>query len=59
MNLCKEKKESIKSNTIAIYSLAKQWRKEGKIDDQEFTLLAVYLRKIEMCTNLDKTFREE
>jgi hypothetical protein len=58
MPLCKEKKEDIKSSTMGIYKLLKAFKKEGKIDDQDFVQGLAWLRKIERCCNLEGTYRE-
>ena len=58
MSLCKEKKESIKSGTIGIYETLKPAWKEKRLNDQEWALTLAYLKKIEGCTNLEKTYRD-
>lgn len=57
MTLCLQKKESIKSGTIGIYCLLKQWRKADKITEKDYKLALKELAKIEKCTNLEETFK--
>ena len=56
MTLCKEKKESIKSTTMWLYSFGKALRHKNFISDQEYQLYLARLHKIENCTNLEETY---
>jgi len=56
MPLCLQKKDSIKSATTRLWVLLTAWKREGKIDDQEYMLAKTMLARIERCTNLENTF---
>lgn len=48
---CKE--HGIRNSVLSIYHIAKTLRKEGKIDDQDFMQIKVYLERMEEACNMD------
>ena len=57
MPICREKKESIKSATIGIHNLHTLWLSQRKINEIDFSNGQSWLAKVEMCTNLDETYK--
>jgi ribulose 1,5-bisphosphate carboxylase large subunit-like protein len=55
---CGDKRESIRSAVLGIYTTVKMIKDDERIDDQEFVLITAHLKKIEQCVNLACTIGE-
>jgi len=55
--MCKEKKESIKSNTIWLYNFGKALHSKDLIDKDQKDRYEDRLRSLEECCNLSETYK--
>lgn len=59
MTLCLQKKETIKSTTMGLKTLQLQWMKAGKISKEDLEKAYGWMRRIERCCNLEKSYGED